>query len=64
MTRLKAVQMWILPDVCEVKLTQELEVLTSVSDNDDESGGSQEPTLDKLGYAHAVVNKKKRKLLH
>ena len=49
------------PDVCEVKLTQESEVLISVSDNDDESGGSQEPALDKLGYTYAVVNKKKKK---
>ena len=48
-------------DVCDIKLTQELEVLISVSDNDDESGGSQEPTLDKLGYTYAVVNKKKKK---
>ena len=47
------------PDVCEVNLTQELEVLISVSDN--ESGGSQEPALDKLGYTYAVVNKKKKK---
>ena len=46
------------PDVCEVKLTQELEVLISVSDTDDESGASQEPTLDRPGYTYAVVNKK------
>ena len=49
------------PDVCEVKLTQELEVLISVSDNDDESCASQELTLDKLGYTYAEVNKKKKK---